>query len=74
MQIGPDERARFERDGYLFFPGLFTPDEADRLAAAAPAPSARRHACNVREKGRHAVRPRFAAHPTSAPFARPPRH
>ena len=56
------QRERFERDGYLFFPGHFAPDEVRKLTAAVPELYARREVYNVREKGKDAVRTNFAAH------------
>jgi ectoine hydroxylase len=74
VQLSPAQIDAFERDGYLFFPGLFTPDEVAPLQAAVPALYARREAYNVREKGSDAVRTNFAAHLYSEPFARLARH
>ena len=74
MQLTQEQRDRFEREGYLFFPGLFSPAETQALAAAVPALYARREAFNVREKGSDAVRTNFAAHLYSEPFARLARH
>jgi ectoine hydroxylase len=74
MKLTPEHAATFERDGYLFFPGLFTPDETRVLTDAVPALYARREVCNVREKGSDAVRTNFAAHLVSPPFARLARH
>ena len=68
------QREQFEPDGYLFFPGHFTPDEVRTLTAAVPELYARREVYNVREKGKDAVRTNFAAHLVSAPFARLARH
>jgi ectoine hydroxylase len=65
---------QFERDGYLFFPGLFGVDEVGVLNAAVPGLYSRHEAYNVREKGSDAVRTNFAAHLISAPFARLARH
>ena len=28
MKLNKEQHEQFDRDGYLFFPGLFTPDEA----------------------------------------------
>jgi ectoine hydroxylase len=67
MQLTPEQQARFEDEGYLFFPGLFTADETRTLAQAVPELYARREAYNVREKGRDAVRTNFAAHLYSEP-------
>jgi ectoine hydroxylase len=74
MRLNREQRQQFEREGYLFFPGLFTPAETRVLTEAVPALYARREACNVREKGSDAVRTNFAAHLYSAPFARLARH
>ena len=74
MHLTPEQRAQFDRDGYLFFPGLFSPEETKRLTDAVPDLYARRDAYNVREKGSDAVRTNFAAHLYSEPFARLARH
>ncbi|MEO7246744.1 MAG: phytanoyl-CoA dioxygenase family protein [Rubrivivax sp.] len=74
MKLTPEQHAQFERDGYLFFPGLFSPEEVRVLTDAVPALYARREAYNVREKGSDAVRTNFAAHLVSEPFARLARH
>jgi len=74
MKLTPEQRTQFERDGYLFFPGLFSPDEVRTLTDAVPALYARRELYNVREKDSDAVRTNFAAHLVSAPFARLARH
>ena len=65
---------QFDRDGYLFFPGLFSPEETRVMTAAVPELYDRREAYNVREKGSGAVRTNFAAHLYSEPFARLARH
>ena len=62
MQLTPEQKAHFEREGYLFFPGLFSGAETKTLVDAVPALYARREAYNVREKGSDAVRTNFAAH------------
>jgi len=74
MKLTPAQVAQFERDGYLFFPGRFTPEETRLLVDAVPALYARRAAYNVREKDSDAVRTNFAAHLYSEPFARLARH
>jgi ectoine hydroxylase len=74
MKLTPEQRAQFERDGYLFFPGHFSADEVRVLTDAVPPLYARREAFNVREKDSDAVRTNFAAHLVSAPFARLARH
>ena len=74
MNLSPAQAAQFDRDGYLFFPGLFDADEVKALTDEVPALYARREAYNVHERGSDAVRTNFAAHLTSAPFARLARH
>ena len=36
MRLSPEEIARFDRDGYLFFPSLFKPDEIEVLTDEVP--------------------------------------
>ena len=74
MKLTPSQLEQFDRDGYLSFPGLFTPEEIAGLNAAVPALYERREAFNVREKDSDAVRTNFAAHLYSEPFARLARH
>lgn len=74
MRLTKEQLEQFDRDGYLFFPGLFTPEETRTLNEAVPALYARREAFNVREKDSDAVRTNFAAHLYSDPFARLARH
>ncbi|MDE2297061.1 MAG: phytanoyl-CoA dioxygenase family protein [Burkholderiales bacterium] len=74
MKLTAAQHEQFDRDGYLFFPGLFSADETRTLTAEVPSLYSRREAYNVREKGKDAVRTNFAAHLYSAPFARLARH
>ena len=74
MKLTPDQRARFDRDGYLFFPGLFSAEETAGLVDEVPRLYERRADYNVREKGKDAVRTNFAAHMYSKPFAKLARH
>ncbi len=74
MKLDAQQIETFERDGYLFFPGLFAPAEIDVLLDAVPALYAQRRPENVREKSGDVVRTNFAAHQYSAPFARLARH
>ena len=74
MKLSTQQHEQFERDGYLFFPGLFSPDEMQALNDAVPDLYSRREAYNVREKGKDAVRTNFAAHMVSKPFATLARH
>ncbi len=74
MKLSPEQIAQFERDGYLFFPGLFTPAEVKTLTDEVPRLYAQDRPENVREKTGGVVRTNFAAHLYSAPFARLGRH
>ena len=74
MKLTSAQLEQFDRDGYLFFPSLFTPEEIKTLTDEVPALYAQRRPENVREKGSDAVRTNFAAHMYSAPFARLARH
>ena len=74
MKLTTEQKEQFDREGYLFFPGLFTPDETRTLIDAVPELYARQEDYNVREKGTNSVRTNFAAHMYSAPFARLGRH
>ncbi|MDQ6639699.1 MAG: phytanoyl-CoA dioxygenase family protein [Pseudomonadota bacterium] len=74
MKLTPEQHAHFDREGYLFFPGLFSAEETKTLTTAVPELYSRREAYNVREKGKDAVRTNFAAHLYSEPFARLARH
>ncbi|ROZ76663.1 phytanoyl-CoA dioxygenase family protein [Ramlibacter sp. WS9] len=74
MRLTPEQLEQFDREGYLFFPAQFTRDEMRALTDEVPQLYARREACNVREKGKDAVRTNFAAHMYSKPFAKLARH
>ena len=74
MQLSQEQLARFDRDGYLFFPSLFKSEEIRVLSSEVPGLYAQHRPENVREKGSDAVRTNFAAHLYSAPFARLARH
>jgi ectoine hydroxylase len=74
MQLSPQEVERFEGEGYLFFPGLFSAAEMQVLQDEVPRLFAQQRPENVREKGRDVVRTNFAAHLYSPPFARLARH
>ena len=74
MRLEPEQRAAFDRNGYLFFPGLFSAAEMQPMLDAVPELYSRREPYNVREKGSDAVRTNFAAHVVSEPFARLARH
>ena len=74
MKLSPEQHAQFDRDGYLFFPGLFSTEETKTLTAVVPELYSRREDYNIREKGKDAVRTNFAAHLYSEPFAKLGRH
>src|SRR5438046_10067271 len=74
MRLTPEQIGRFERDGYLFFPSIFSTAEMQVLSDEVPRLFAQRRPENVREKDSEAVRTNFAAHLYSAPFARLARH
>jgi ectoine hydroxylase len=74
MRLTPEQIANFERDGYLFFPAHFRPEEIKVLSDEVPALYAQRRPENVREKQGDVVRTNFAAHLYSEPFARLARH
>jgi ectoine hydroxylase len=74
MKLNPEQLARFDKDGYLFFPSLFRPEEIKALTDEVPALYAQRRAENVREKTGDVVRTNFAAHLYSYPFAKLARH
>jgi L-proline 4-hydroxylase len=74
MKLSPEQLQQFDREGYLFFPSLFRPDEIKVLVDEVPRLYAQRRPENVREKGSDAVRTNFAAHMYSIPFAKLARH
>jgi ectoine hydroxylase len=74
MQLTTAQREQFEREGYLFFPSLFSRQEIKVLTDEVPALYAQRRPENVREKGSDAVRTNFAAHMYSTPYAKLARH
>ena len=74
MKLTQLQLAQFDRDGYLFFPSHFTPEEIKKLTDEVPHLYAQDRPENVREKGKTSVRTNFAAHMYSEPFARLARH
>ena len=63
MQLTPQQLEQFDRDGYLFFPSLFTPAEIKVLAEEVPRLYAQQRPENVREKTGGVVRVNGAAFP-----------
>lgn len=74
MRLSAQQLERFEREGYLFFPDLFSKAEMQVLQDEVPRLFAQHRPENVREKNSDAVRTNFAAHLYSPPFARLARH
>src|SRR5258707_4521955 len=74
MTLTSMQLEQFDRDGYLFFPSVFSPEEIRTLTDEVPRLYAQHRPENVREKGSDAVRTNFAAHMYSKPFARLARH
>src|SRR5213080_2820318 len=74
MKLSGQQIEEFNREGYLFFPSLFTPAEIKTLTDEVPSLYAQRRPENVREKTGDVVRTNFAAHLYSGPFARLARH
>jgi ectoine hydroxylase len=74
MELTQEQLRQFDRDGYLFFPSLFSAAEIKALSDEVPALFAQRRPENVREKDRDAVRTNFAAHMYNPVYARLGRH
>jgi ectoine hydroxylase len=74
MKLSPEQFTQFDRDGYLFFPSLFSAAEIKALNDEVPRLFAQRRPENVREKDSDAVRTNFAAHMYSQVFAKLARH
>ena len=55
MKLTAEQLAQFDRDGYLFFPSLFSPEETRVLRDEAPRLYAQDRVENVREKGKTVV-------------------
>ena len=49
MKLTQEQHDRFDEDGYLFFPGIFSQKEVQYLAAAVPELYERREEYNFRE-------------------------
>ena len=74
MQLTASQREEFEREGFLFFPALFTRAEIGALAREVPKIYAERRPEVVREKDGETPRTSFAAHTYNAAFAKLARH
>jgi ectoine hydroxylase len=74
MTPTPTQLEQFDRDGYLFFPGLFSAQETARLRAEVPKIYAEFRPEIVREKDGVTPRTSFAAHTYNPVFAKLGRH
>lgn len=74
MKLSADQLAQFDRDGYLFFPSLFTPQEMKVLLAEVPKIYSEFRPEIVREKDGKTPRTSFAAHTYNDAFAKLGRH
>jgi ectoine hydroxylase len=74
MRLTQEQLEQFDRDGYLFFPELFSRTEIGALTDEVPALFAQHRPENIREKGSDAVRTSFAAHMYNRTFAKLARH
>jgi ectoine hydroxylase len=74
MRLTREQEERFEREGYLFFPNLFSAEEVARLNREVPAILAEHRPEVVREKDGSTPRTSFAAHMYNPAFARLARH
>ncbi|MBL8836843.1 MAG: phytanoyl-CoA dioxygenase family protein [Alphaproteobacteria bacterium] len=70
MELTPAQIAQFEKDGYLFFPSLFAPEEIAVLNADVPRLFALDRPEVIKEKGTDAVRSAFYVQSYSEPFRR----
>jgi len=74
MNLTEEQIQKFDKEGYLFFPGLFKKEEVEYLNSAVPDLYKIKAEYNFREKGTDVVRTNFAAHMYSEPFAKLARH
>ena len=74
MNLTKEQIEQFNKEGYLFFPSLFSQEEIQNLSSAVPKLYEIREEYNFREKDSDLVRTNFAAHLYSAPFAKLARH
>ena len=74
MNLTKEQLNQFDKEGYLFFPKLFTSDETKNLVNEVPEIYSRKEEYNIREKSSDSVRTNFAAHMYSEPFAKLARH
>ena len=70
MYLTKEQKEFFDKEGYLFFPSLFSEKEVQYLSSVVPELYKIREEYNFREKGSDKVRTNFAAHLYSTPFAK----
>ncbi|MDC1311648.1 phytanoyl-CoA dioxygenase family protein [Burkholderiales bacterium] len=73
-QLSQEQLKEFDEKGFLFFPSLFETAEMDSLTSQLDDLFALDIVCNLREKGKKAVRTNWAAHNYNSAFARLSRH
>jgi len=74
MNLTKEQIELFNKQGYLFFPSIFSEKEIQYLSNAVPELYEIREEYNFREKESDVVRTNFAAHLYSTPFAKLARH
>jgi ectoine hydroxylase len=74
MRLVPAQQEQFHRDGYLFFPGLFTPAEVRALTQALPGPQRGPAGGTPAATSCRAGPSAAATPPASSPFARLAHH
>ncbi len=74
MKLTPEQHEQFEREGYLFFPGLFSPEEIQVIRDQVPVIYKDMRPEVVREKDGITPRTAFAAHTYNEAFAKLGRH
>ena len=74
MNLTKKQLEEFDKEGYLFFPSLFSQEEIQNLSSEVPKIYDIREEYNYREKGSDLVRTNFAAHLYNDAFARLARH
>jgi L-proline 4-hydroxylase len=74
MRLTESQVEEFDREGFLFFPALFSAAEVETLREEVPRLYAEERPENVREKNGNAVRTNFAAHTYNEVYRRLARH
>jgi ectoine hydroxylase len=74
MRLTDEQLRRFDEDGFLILPNVFSNEEIDVLRAQMPALFAEQRAENTREAGSSAVRNLLSLHRRNEMFARLVRH